>query len=61
MRMWCDREENCYGKNLFYQSKRNYVKIYPHRSGSASGKPLLYYFEGHTEPTALHDSMRPAD
>ncbi|MCY4546226.1 MAG: alkaline phosphatase D family protein [Gemmatimonadetes bacterium] len=61
MRMWCEKKENCYGKNLFYQSKRNYVKIYPHRSGSASGKPLLYYFEGHTEPTALHDSMRPAD
>ena len=61
MRMWCDKEENCYGKNLFYQSKRNYVKLYPHRLGSASGKPLLYYFEGHTEPTALHDSMRPTD
>ena len=61
MRMWCEKKENCYGKNLFYQSKRNYVKIYPHRTGSASGKPLLYYFEGHTEPTALHDSMRPAD
>ena len=61
MRMWCEKKENCYGKNLFYQSKRNYVKMYPHRSGSASGKPLLYYFEGHTEPTALHDSMRPAD
>lgn len=61
MRIWSERDENCYGKNLFYQSKRNYVKILPHRLGSASGKPLLYYFEGHTEPTALHDSMRPAD
>lgn len=59
MRMWSGKEERCYGKNLFYQSKRNYVKIYLNRLGSGSGKPLLYFFEGHTEPTALHDSTLP--
>ena len=59
MRMWSGKEEYCYGKNLFYVSKRNYVRIYPHRLGSGSGKPLLYYFEGHAEPTALHDSTLP--
>lgn len=61
MKMWSGKEEHCYGKNLFYVSKRNYVRIYPRRLGSGSGKPLLYYFEGHAEPTALHDSTLPSD
>lgn len=59
MPMWSGKKDTCYGKNLFYQSKRNYVRIYPNRLGPGSGKPLLYYFEEHAEPTALHDSTLP--
>ena len=61
MRMWSGKEEICYGKNLFYLSKRNYVRIYPHSLGSGSDKPLWYCFEGHAEPTALQDSTLPPD
>ena len=44
MRMWSEGGETCYGKNLFYMSKRNYVKIYPERLGAGDGKPVWFLF-----------------
>ena len=60
MKMWQKNGDICYGKNLFYMSKRNYARIYPlYLDRNKKRKPILFYFEGHTEPMALHDSTLP--
>ena len=57
MEFFCSGDEKIIGRNLFYLSKRNFVKIYPEYLGKIeSRRPILFYFEGHELPMAWHES-----
>lgn len=48
-------KERIFGRNLFYISKRNFVKIYPMKKESM--KDVEFYLEGHTVPIRINSSF----
>lgn len=43
-----------FARNIFYNSKRNFVQIFPNRLSETNGKPpILFHFEGHRLPTTF--------
>lgn len=48
-------KERVFGRNLFYVSKRNFVKIYPLKANSM--KDVEFYLEGHNVPIRINSSF----